>query len=67
MFNVIVTLSTGYIIGIICGAVYGCVRCIKVLKFKHRQIRNERGVNRNAQHFQLRLLPDSVQNFSSYN
>ena len=47
--------------------VYVCVKCIKVIKLKHRQVRNNREMERNPQAFQLRLLPESVQNFSSFN
>ena len=52
---------------ILSGIVYVCVKCIKLIKLKHRQVRNNREMERNPQAFQLRLLPESVQNFSSFN
>ena len=64
---VIITLSSVFFLLFTVGFVYGCVKCIKFLQFKHRQFRNQREIERNPQHFQLHLLPDSVQNFSSFN
>ena len=52
---------------ILSGIVYVCVKCIKFIKLKHRQVRNHREMERNPQAIQLRLLPESVQNFSSFN
>ena len=52
---------------ILSGNVYVCVKCIKLIKLKHRQVRNHRELERNPQAIQLRLLPKSVQNFSSFN
>ena len=52
---------------ILSGIVYVCVKCIKLIKLKHRQVMNNREMERNPQAFQLRLLPESVQNFSSFN
>ena len=52
---------------ILSGIVYVCVKCIKLMKLKHRQVRNHREMERNPQAIQLRLLPESVQNFSSFN
>ena len=51
---------------ILSGIVYVCVKCIKLIKLKHRQVRNNREMERNPQAIQLRLLPESVQNFSSF-
>ena len=64
---VIITLSSIFLLFFLFGIVYGCVKCKKILKFKYRQFRNQREVERTPQHFQLHLLPDSVQNFSSFN
>ena len=63
----LIGLSTVFIIVIAVGIVYLCVKCVKFLKFRHRQFRNQREMERNPQPIQLRLLPDSVQNFSSFN
>ena len=52
---------------ILSGIVYVCVKCIKLIKLKHRQVMNNREMERNPQAFQLKLLPESVQNFSSFN
>ena len=52
---------------ILSGIVYVCVKCIKLIKLKHRQVRNHREMERNPLAIQLRLLPESVQNFSSFN
>ena len=52
---------------ILSAIVYVCVKCIKLIKLKHRQVMNNREMERNPQAFQLRLLPESVQNFSSFN
>ena len=52
---------------ILSGIVYVCVKCIKLVKLKHRQVRNHREMERNPQAIQLRLLPESVQNFPSFN
>ena len=52
---------------ILSGIVNVCVKCIKLIKLKHRQVMNNREMERNPQAFQLRLLPESVQNFSSFN
>ena len=63
----IISLSTVFIIIITIVTVYFGVKCIKILKFRHRQLRNQRQMTRNPQQIQLRLLPESVQNFSSFN
>ena len=63
----IITLSIVFIITILSGIIYGCMICIKKLKFKYRQFRNQGQIERNPQQIQLRLLPESVQNFSSFN
>ena len=52
---------------ILSGIVYVCVKCIKLIKLKHRKVRNHREMERNPQAIQLRLLPESVENFSSFN
>ena len=52
---------------ILSGIVYVCVKCIKLIKLKHRQVMNNREMERNPEAFQLRLLPESVHNFSSFN
>ena len=52
---------------ILSGIVYVCVKCIKLIQLKLKQVRNHREMERNLQAIQLRLLPESVQNFSSFN
>ena len=66
-FYGIISFSGIFSIVILSGIVYVCVKCIKLNKLKHRQVRNNRGMKRNPQAIQLRLLPESVQNFSSFN
>ena len=63
----IISFSGIFSIVILSGIVYVCVKCIKLIKLKHRQVMNNREMERNPQAFQLRLLPESVQNFSSFN
>ena len=57
-----ITLGSVVSLVILTGIVCVCMKCIKILKF-----RNQRQVERNPQRIGLRLLPDSVQNFSSFN
>ena len=66
-FYGIISFSGIFSIVILAGIVYGCVKCIKLIKLKHRQVTNHREMERNPQEIQLRLLPESVQNFSSFN
>ena len=66
-FYGIILFSGIFSIIILSGIVYVCVKCIKIIKLKQRQVRNNREMERNPQAFQLRLLPESVQNFSSFN
>ena len=62
-----ITLGSVFSLVILAGIVCVCMKCIKILKFRYRQFRNQRQVERNPQQIGLRLLPDSVQNFSSFN
>ena len=66
-FYGIISFRGIFSIVILSGIVYVCVKCIKLIKLKHRQVRNHREMERNPQAIQLRLLPESVQNFSSFN
>ena len=61
MLHGIIALGSGYIIAIICAVCFICTRCIQFLKFRHRQFRNQREIERNPEPIQLRLLPQSVQ------
>ena len=62
-----ITLGSVLGLAILAGIVCLCIKCIKILKFRYRHFRNQRQVERNPQQIGLRLLPGSVENFSSFN
>ena len=56
MLKAVIALGTGYIIAIICCFVCVSVKCVKYLKFRYRQFRNQREVERMPEPIQLNLL-----------
>ena len=56
MLKAVIALGTGYIIAIICCFVCVSVKCVKYLKFRYRQLRNQREVERMPEPIQLNLL-----------
>ena len=56
MLKAVIALGTGYIIAIICCFVCVSVKCVKFLKFRYRQFRNQREVERMPEPIQLNLL-----------
>ena len=56
MLKGVIALGSGYIIAIICCVVCMYIKCTKFLKFRYRQFRNQREIERMPEPIQLNLL-----------
>jgi len=64
LYGIIITLSSGYILLLLGGIVYGCVKCVRLTKFKLRQSRLEREIRKIPEPIQLQLM-DQVSNYET--
>ena len=56
MLKGVIALGTGYILAIICCVVCLCDKCVKFLRFRYRQFRNQREIQRLPEPIQMNLL-----------
>ena len=56
MLKGVIALGTGYILAIICCVVCLSVKCVKFLRFRYRQFRNQREIERLPEPIQMNLL-----------
>ena len=62
----VITLGSGYILFMLCCTVCVTIKCVKCLKLRCRQYRNQRDLERreNPLTIQMSLLPRTVENLS---
>ena len=60
LFGVIIGLSSGYVIALTAGMVYGCIKCFKFTHLKISQLREQRG-NTEPDPMHLRVMQERVQ------